>query len=164
MATDKCKYELEKYKIALDFLKFEATTLWTIFNAFFLAHAIFIGFVSTSFVEGKIQYPYLLLFSGIVGLFLAILWFRTFHSNSNWYSFRMEQAKRDEKKFVDCIKDKEWNLLTKDAEKFANSNSCLGIKNKCAGYSMITVFILIYLFIIFCSVCKISFNCCSITN
>ncbi len=119
----KCNYELEKYKIAIDFLKFEATTLWQIFNAFFVAHAIFIGFVSTSFIEGKQQNPIVLLISGFVGLLLAMLWYGTFHANSKWYYFRMnEQAKPAETAFIECCKDSKWSLLTKDGEKFAKYN------------------------------------------
>ena len=152
-----CKYELEKYKITLDFLKFEATTLWQIFNAFFVAHAIFIGFVSSSFIEGKNPNIILLLISGIVGFLLAILWFGTFHRNSKWYNFRMDQAKNAETALMNNSTQNEWYLLNKKAGEFTKDHPF--ISNKTAGYLMIIIFIVIYLFIILCSLCKIVCNC-----
>ncbi|HPX76980.1 MAG TPA: hypothetical protein PLW77_10385 [Bacteroidales bacterium] len=155
-----CKYELEKFKITLDFLRFEATTLWQIFSAYFVAHTIIIGFISSAFVKNKAEdiNIVLLLIAGIVGLLLAILWLGTFRGNSKWYYYRMEnQAKKSEEEFVNSIKDDKWFLLNKDAELFAKKNSF--ISNKAAGYSMITVFIIIYLIIIFWSFCKLNCNC-----
>ena len=154
------KNELEKFKIALDFLRFEATTLWQIFNAFFVAHAVFIGFILSTFVKNKPEEINIVLFlmTGIVGLLLAILWFGTFHANSKWYYFRMVyQAKKAEEAFVNSIKDDKWFLLNKDAEHFGNNNSC--ISNKFAGYCMIAIFIIIYLLIILWSFCKMNCNC-----
>lgn len=154
------KFELEKFKVTLDFLRFEATTLWQIFSAYFVAHAIIIGFISSAFVKNKAEEIniVLLLIAGIVGLLLAILWFGTFHANSKWYYYRMgNQAKKAEEEFVTSIKDDKWFLLNKDAEQFAKKNSF--ISNKSAGYCMITVFIIIYLIIILWSFCKLNCNC-----
>src|SRR5437016_2743904 len=109
-----CKYELEKYKITLDFLKFEATTLWQIFNAFFVGNAIFISIISAAIIKNdneKFNFI-LLLISAVIGLFISILWYGTFRSNTNWYYFRMQQqAKKSEKHFVKCIGDSDWYLL-----------------------------------------------------
>jgi hypothetical membrane protein len=140
-------------------LRFEATTLWQIFNTFFIGHAIFIGFVSTALVKNKINDInfVLLLIAGIVGLLLSLLWLGTFHGNSKWYYFRMKkQAKKAESSFVNCIKDDNWYLLNKKAKKFANR---IQFKNKNAGYGMIIIFILIYLFIILWSLYKINCTC-----
>jgi len=150
------KYALEKYKITLDFLRFEATTLWQIFNAFFIGNAIFIGFISTTLVKNggeNINYG-LLLIAGIIGLLLALLWFGTIRSNGNWYYYRMKQSKKAEEDFVKCNNDI-WFLLNGDAEKFADKQ----FKNKYAAYGMIAIFILIYLLIILWSFCKINCNC-----
>lgn len=155
-ALEHYKVELEKYKITLDFLKFEATTLWQIYNAFFVGHAIFIGFISTALVGKGFENVnfVLLLLGGIIGFILSFLWLGSFHGNSRWYYFRMGQAKDSEEKFVDSINDPNWYLLNKDAAKFAN-----GIKNKYAGYGMIFIFMTIYFFIILWSIIKLNCNC-----
>lgn len=95
-----CKYELEKFKITLDFLRFEATTLWQIFSAYFVAHTIIIGFISSAFVKNKAEdiNIVLLLIAGIVGLLLAILWLGTFRGNSKWYYYRWKIKQRSRKK------------------------------------------------------------------
>jgi len=173
---DNCKFELEKYKITLDFLKFEATTLWQIFSAFFVAHAIFISFVLTVLANNntdKIKFV-LLLIASIVGLILAIIWLGTFIGNSDWYYFRMAQAKNAEKIFINWSKDDKWYLLNKEAFRFVKGKeiymemektdklktkfeedkfpimSPIGriIKNKYAGNIMISIFIVIYILII----------------
>ncbi len=80
-------YLIEKYKITLDFLKFEATILWQIFSAFFVANSIIIGFVVNSLTENdscKVN-TQLILFAGIVGVILSVFWLLTFYSNSQWY-------------------------------------------------------------------------------
>lgn len=170
-------YELEKYKITLDFLKFEATTLWQIFNAFFIGHAIFLGFIGSAIAakEWNNIHPCILIIASLVGLALLCPWYKTFSANSEWYYFRMAQARKAEKKFVDNIKDAEWYLLNKEANQFAEGSkvsivisenekrdfhlTCI-LKNKFAGKFMITVFALVYISIIFaCIVTKCSCSC-----
>ena len=143
--------KLEKYKIALDFLKFEATTLWQIYSAFLVAHTILLGFITASFAgikSGEVNFI-ILLIAGVIGLLLAILWTGTTHRNSEWYYIRMKQAKEAEETLVGN-KDK-WHLLTKGAAKFNK-----GIRNRTASYGMCIIFILIYLGIISFSFIKIS--------
>ncbi|NVO03844.1 MAG: hypothetical protein HXX09_14195 [Bacteroidetes bacterium] len=155
-----CNCELEKYKITLDFLKFEATTLWQIFSAFMVGHVILIGFISTALLKNGIADInfILLLITGLIGLSLSFLWFGTFHGNSNWYYYRMEkQAKKAEELFVNHIGDKNWFLLNKDAEKHSRNNSF--ISNRSAGYCMISIFIIIYISVICLALCKLNCNC-----
>ena len=147
----KCDLELEKYKIHLEFLKFEATILWQIFNAFFIANAVFIGFIATSFNEAGKSFI-LLFWAGVAGLILSLLWLITFSGNSKWYYFRMKQTKDAEKKFTDCINDDKWYLLNKEAETFSKTIS--SVSNKYAGYLMILLFIVIYIAIIFGTFCN----------
>jgi len=139
--------DLDKYRISVDFLKFEGSTLWQIFNTFFIANAISLGFVSASFVKDQTQtvnYP-LFLISGIIGLLVTFLWLITFKINSEWYYFRMDQAKKAEKNI--CKGYDSWSLLTKDGERFAKKLKLIhfGFSNKNAGYLLITIFIIIYI-------------------
>ena len=144
---------LEKYKITLDFLKFEATILWQIFSAFFVAHAIIIGFVVSSLTENdscKVN-TQLILFAGIVGVILSVFWLLTFYSNSQWYYFRMKQAKSDETNLDKDLSKDDWSLLNNEAEKFANN---IPLKNKLGGYGIIVTFLLIYII----TICFASFR------
>ena len=152
--------KLEKFKITVDFLKFEATTLWQIFSAFFVAHALILNCISTLFTkQGETITEYVFIFTlGIVGFFLSLLWFGSFRVNSKWYYYRMkEQAKVSEKDYLESIGDEKWFLLNKDAEKQAQRNSMFINKN--AGYYMIAIFIIIYVLIIGWSLCQICCNC-----
>ena len=139
-----CSGELERYKIALDFLKFEATTLWQIFYSYFVVQAVFLGFISAMLNNEKKEINFLiLLISSFVGLLITILWYGTFHSNSEWYNYRMkQQAKIAESKYLNCIDDKEWFLLNGKAEKFADKNNF--IKNGTAGYLLIMLVGVVY--------------------
>jgi hypothetical protein len=158
---------LERYKVNLEFLKFEATTLWQIFSAFFVAHAIFIGFIASSFSGSKhhqISCAFLIM-ACIVGILMAILWLGTFIRNSDWYDFRMWQAKKAENEFKEHSNIRELYLLNGDAEAFSNGSKveiridkqkapkilkmCLiGRWNKIGGRIMIIIFLLVYLLII----------------
>jgi len=152
---DDSKYALEKYKITLDFLRFEATTLWQIFNAFFIGNAIFVAFISTALVKYNDINFALLLVAGIFGLILSTLWFITTYTNGKWYYFRMTQSKNAERNFVKCNNDDSWFLLNNEAESFANSQ----FKIKYAAYTMIAIFIITHAIIIICSLIKLI--CCS---
>lgn len=157
---NKSNHELEKLKITVDFLKFEATTLWQIFSAFFVAHALILNCISTLYTkQGESITENIFIFTlGVVGLLLALLWLGTFNANSKWYYYRMkEQAKKSEEAFVKSINDSEWFLLNNDAEKQAQRIST--ISNKNAGYHMIGIFLIIYILIIGWSFCQICSNC-----
>jgi len=151
---DNSKYALEKYKITLDFLRFEASTLWQIFNAFFIGNAIFIAFISSALVKYNDINFALLLVAGIFGLILSILWLITTYTNGKWYYFRMLQSKNAERNFVKNNNEDSWFLLNNDAENFANNQ----FKIKYAAYSMIAIFIIIHTIIIICSLIKLI--CC----
>jgi len=152
--------ELEKFKITLDFLKFEATTLWQIFSAFFVAHALLLNSISTLFTKSngdKTEFAFMFIL-GISGFILALLWLGTFHGNSKWYYFRMKkQAKPSEELFVKSVKEDNWFLLNKEAEDEAVKMS--RITNKFAGYGMISIFLIIYVLIIGWSLFKMCCDC-----
>jgi hypothetical protein len=154
------KFELERFKITLDFLKFEATTLWQIFSAFFVAHALLLNSISTLFTKSngdKTEFVFMFILS-ISGFILALLWLGTFHGNSKWYYFRMiKQAKPSEENFVKSIEDDKWFLLNKEAEEEAKKMS--PVTNKFAGYGMISIFLMIYILIIGWSLFKMCCDC-----
>jgi len=146
---------LEKYKITIDFLKFEATTLWQIFNAFFTANAVFVAFIATALATHEDINYILLLIASVLGLLMCILWFCNTYTNSNWYHFRMIQAKATEKKLTECHLDDEWFLLNREAEKFATTQ----FKNKNIAYCMIGIFFIVHLSIVVYSIFQIGVNC-----
>ena len=150
------KSKLEKYKIGLDLIKFEGTLLWQIFNSFFIAHTIIIGFIATLYVQSKNSNYILFLIAGSIGFIIAILWLGTFHRNSKWYYFRMLQVKNIEGEDWKCNQEYKLSFL-KEGEKVSKENPFLSNKN--AGYVMITIFISIYIFIILWSFCKLCCNC-----
>lgn len=151
--------ELEKYKIALDFLKFEATTLWQIFNSFFIGSTIFISILGTLLKNYTENYG-LFLIVGVIGFLITVLWFGTFRRNAHWYHFRMKQAKKAEEDYTNSINDQEWYLLNRSANYFADGSKIEGFKNNIAGYVMIVIFMLIYVSLIVWSVFNIICKYC----
>ena len=158
---EKCYNDFDKYRITVEFLKYEGTMLWQIFNSFFIANTIFIGFVSAFFVKNQsqsINYS-LLMISGIIGLMVAFFWLITFTGNSRWYYFRMKQAKKAESNVING--NDSWCLLTKEGEEFARKikTGSFGLTNKNAGILLISIFIFIYIVLIICSLCYLCCKC-----
>ena len=152
---ENCKDALEQYKITLEFLKFEGTTLWQIFNAFLTSNAIFLGFVFTTLASKEKHNYFIILGACVVGIILAFLWLASFYNNSKWYYYRIKnQAKPAEENYVKCIKNNTWFLLNKEAENYHP-----GIKNKYVGYLMIGLFMVTYLFISCAVFCEIICAC-----
>ena len=157
------KMELEKYKITVDFLKFEATTLWQIFNAFFIGNNIFVAIIFVLLKDN--QHNHLLFLGiGIVGMLIAGLWLATFKRNAHWYSYRMIQAKAAEENLMKTVPENDWFLLNKDAKKFADGPEIKGLKNNTSGKWMIFTFMLIYGFAIFWALFHLLCDCGSIKN
>jgi hypothetical protein len=156
-ASDQQAILLEQYKIAVDFLQFEANTLWQIFNTFFLGNSIFLVAVFGLFGDKYHNYCFYLVV-GIIGLLVCVLWLGTFRRNSDWYAFRMKQAKKAEKRYLKSVSDKEWYLLNKKAHKFADGKRIKGFKNNNSGFWMILLYMLIYLGIILWASFKLTCN------
>ena len=153
---DEQEKDLERYKTAIDLLKYEGEMLWQINTAFMLVHTIFLGFIAQAGMPKDCKFDdcnLILIIGGILGLALIIPWYGTFLRNSNYYHFRMAQAKHNE--------PKNFNLLTPDGKCFADGEKVkidgdyyqLGplsvwMKNKCALNWIIIVFTIIYLILI----------------
>lgn len=158
MKDQEINNKLEKLKLTLDFLKLEATVDWQIFNAFLIGNNIFIVIIATLYSKDDNNY---LLFAiiGFVGILISALWFFTFRRNTDWYRYRMRQAKKAETDFVNAINDNEWYLLNRDAENFANGSKIKGFKNKTTGFGMIIIYMLLYGILIFFSLFQILSKC-----
>jgi hypothetical protein len=149
------KEKLSMYKTTIQFLIFEGQMLWTILSIFLISNTILIGFASQIIVKldhGRIkpQFNIPCFIISIIGIFLCFPWLGTFIRNTKYYYFRMEQAKR--------LEPKEYELLNGIGEQFAEGNwvdinskkmriPCFAqfLTNKLSAYTMIFVFLLIYL-------------------
>ena len=146
------------YTHALDLLKFEGEMLWSILSVFLVVNTILIGFIGQyiSTHEEKIakegSWPCFI--GSVMGLILMVPFYGTFLRNSQYYKFRMEQAK--------ALEDRQYPLLRKDGKKFSKGKmakangknirlSWIGreMTNKKAASWMIFLFAFAYLGILF---------------
>ncbi|WP_440121717.1 hypothetical protein [Tenacibaculum sp. Ill] len=149
--------QIERYKVSIDLLRYEGEMLWKILSSYMIVNTIILGFI-TQIAYKDIQnavltfYP-ICFFAGILGLILIVPWLGTFLRNSNYYHFRMLQAKRNE--------PKKWRLLKHEGEHFAKGEQVevynqkiqigsLGrlMRNKRAIYFIVGIFTLIYMTLI----------------
>ncbi len=83
----------EKYSFALDLMKYQIQTLWTIFGIFLIAETVLLGALARIFNDG----PKEIVFVGaLIGLFLTIPWWTTFEYARGFYLLRINQAKQFE--------------------------------------------------------------------
>jgi len=154
---DKKTDRIEKYKVAIELLRFEGEMLWKILSSYMIVNTIILGFIAQVTFEkiDKVVFSYypICFIAGILGIILIFPWVGTFLRNSDYYHLRMAQAKKAE--------PKEWKLLKGKGEKFAEGGrvkilnesyqiSCLGklMRNKRAVYILVGIFGLIYLSLI----------------
>lgn len=156
----------EKYEAALNLLFYEGQMLWQIMTAFMLIHTVILGFISQIIYKGEsinIFNNLPCFVGGVLGLILIFPWWGTFERNSDYYHFRMAQAKEAE--------PNDWKLLMDDGENFAKGNQVdirgekfqIGyrgrlMRNKKAVYIALWAFTSIYLLIIIFS-CPCSIFC-----
>lgn len=149
--------KIKKYEFSIQLLIFEGQMLWTILTAFLVTNTILLGFIGQMVSNLKpvafgTNWPCFI--AGLLGFLLIIPWIGTFLRNSDYYHFRMEQAKETE--------PEGYSLLTERGEKFAEGSqvavnnksvrighfACI-LKNKRAVYILLITFSILYLFIIF---------------
>ncbi len=151
--------QIELYKTALEQVRYEGQLLWQIFNAFLLAHTVFVAFLlQATFGQQPIanSRPTVLV-AGVIGLALCILWAATYLRSSAYYIFRMAQAREAE--------PPGWKLLKEAGEEFSSGRQVrigantyqatwLGrnLRTKRSVPLLIAVFAIIYLGIICISV------------
>ncbi len=84
----------EKYSFALELLKSQVQTLWTIFGIFLIAETVLLGALANSFRVGQMME--IVFVGALFGLLLAIPWWSTFEYARSFYLLRIEQAKQFE--------------------------------------------------------------------
>ncbi|HEX8561942.1 MAG TPA: hypothetical protein VF676_03075 [Flavobacterium sp.] len=155
---DQTEIEIEKYKSAVGLLSFETQFLWTIFSAFLVVHAIFLGFLAQNAFKDNVLFGYNLpcFVCGMVGLVLVLPWYGTFKRNSDFYLLRMAQSRE--------LEPTGWKLIADVGRDFADGKKVqvsgeelrIGfwgrfLRNNVSIPLLICVFFLSYLFITFSS-------------
>jgi hypothetical protein len=104
---------VDLYAAALEQTRYEGQLMWQIFGAFLLPHTVFLAFLlQTAFGSGQINsYRPGVFFASIVGGLLCIPWAASYSRNSDYYTFRMAQAREAE--------PMNWNLLKGQGEQFS---------------------------------------------
>jgi len=108
---------MDSYTNALEQVRYEGQLLWQIFSAFLLAHTVFLAFLlQTAFGSGRMNsyHPGVFLAS-VVGGLLCIPWAASYSRSSDYYTFRMAQAREAE--------PTGWNLLKGEGEQFSAGRS-----------------------------------------
>ena len=84
---------LEYYKIALDLVTYEGQRLWQVFHLYLITQVLLIGsLIGTRKLDLDIS-----TLIGIAGLLLCIPWAGAYFRHSQWYIYRMVDAKEIEK-------------------------------------------------------------------
>jgi hypothetical protein len=110
--------DLGRYTAALEQVRYEGQLLWQIFNAFLLAHTVFLAFLlQAGFGSGKAMVSCRpgVFVAGIVGVILCVPWMATYLRSSAYYIFRMAQAREAE--------PVAWNIIKGQGEAFSAGRS-----------------------------------------
>jgi len=84
--------EIEYYKIAVDLIIYEGQRLWQVFHLYLIAQVILLGsLIGTERLDLDIS-----IVIGIAGLLLCIPWAGAYFRHSQWYIYRIEDAKEIE--------------------------------------------------------------------
>lgn len=160
MIMENEQLKLEKYKIAVEQVKYESELLWQIMNVYMLSNSVFIGLIANSLNSDIISdewRPTYLIFGGL-GVLIAVAWLGAFLRCNKYYHFRMAQAKE--------LEPEDMKLLNDRGERFSNRESVyIGgnskpfrlewladkLKNKLAAQIMIIAFFVVYIGLIIIS-------------
>jgi len=112
ISGDSVKSTYDRYRAALEHVRYEGQLLWQIFHAFLLAHTVFLSFLlNSAFRSESSGYQPAVFFPGLLGLFLCLPWFASYLRSSAYYKFRMAQAKETE--------PEDWNIIGGKGERFS---------------------------------------------
>lgn len=115
----KDKYKINLYKLALSNAMNEGHILWQSSQSFLLANTIITGFISQAVFDNNheliLKYNLGIFFLAIVGLLITLLWYGSYERRSNYYKFRIAQARQRE--------PDNWNLVRGDGKYFAEGDS-----------------------------------------
>ena len=85
--------QIERYKIAVEQVRWEGNLGWDNFRTFLIVHTIFIGFLLKGVFERQDTYSVGSFFIALIGILLCIPWVATKIRNDSYYRFRMAQAR-----------------------------------------------------------------------
>ena len=141
-----------EYESALEMVRYHGMLLWQIFQAFILAITVLSGFIFQKITPKFIGVSNLQLFVGsLVGFLISILWLATFKRNSDYYNFRIAQAKEIESRLNYRILQDGEDFSEGYKVKIQNKPYKIGIlgailRTSIATPILISIFIVIYLF------------------
>lgn len=82
------------YEIAMQQVYNESQVVWQYSGAYILANTVIIGFISQNIDKNN---PNIILFMGILGFLINIIWLGSSERRWGWYEFRMAQAREMER-------------------------------------------------------------------
>jgi hypothetical protein len=107
----------DRYSVAVEQVRFEGHLLWQIFGAFLLAQTVFLAFLLPAFSQEVLHSRPSVFISAFVGLLLCVPWFATYRRSSDYYCFRMAQARE--------LEPEGWNILRGDGVAFSDGKLVL---------------------------------------
>jgi len=123
----KPKEEKEAYERAHAAVLNETQILWQLSQVFLLANSFLAGFIGTNFIDGKIKDSAGVFALSFIGFIISVLWWLSYTRTSNYYKFRIAQAKQRE--------PKNWKLYKRDGELFSQGIK-IEIEGKSYGFGM----------------------------
>lgn len=107
--------QFERYKIAVEQVRYEGKLGWDNFRTFLIAHTIFIGFLLKGAFESQDIYSIESFCVSLIGIWLCIAWWATKERNHAYYIFRMAQARE--------LEPDGWNYFKGKGQKFSDGES-----------------------------------------
>lgn len=148
------KDNMARYQRVVEEVDRTGQLLWQIYGTFLLPQTIFLSFLlQTTLGDFRALYfrpgPF---FTALVGAFLCIPWAACFFRSSEYYIFRMAQAREAE--------PSGWNIINGDGEKFAEGKGVQAggkqhrigylsrkLRTKSSAPLLITIFAAVYIVI-----------------
>jgi hypothetical protein len=147
-----------RYEAALAQARHEDKMMWQRFGAFLVPHTILMAVVLKVGDGHPWHYSYGTFIASIAGFALCVLWLAVYQRSSAFHQFRIAQARK--------IEPDGWNILAGDGRKFSDGEPIFDwfkpcndeefempwlaqvLRTRTASYSMILLFLLVYLFVI----------------
>jgi hypothetical protein len=108
--------EIQRYKLAVEQVRYEAYLAWQNFSTYLIVHAILMAFLLRySFDYESLRSNISVLIASLVGLLLCVPWRTTSLRNSAYHSFRMAQARE--------LEPEGWNYICGRGQEFALGSS-----------------------------------------
>lgn len=145
--------KLELYKLALQKEMNEGQIMWQSSQGFLIANTIIFGFISQIIFKNDKQInftPNFGIFSlAFLGFIVCILWLGTYMRRSNYYKFRMAQARQREPKDWYLVKDEGRFFAEGDTIEIEGEKYNLGIGRIFKTSHIIIVFISLFMLMYF---------------